>query len=148
MRRSFGWCTSCALGLVQSRYWNLSPVKPIARPNSIPDRTSWTKSVSGCTPCVEAQGRAIDRQTLTPFFVYGGVDDPLRVVASGQAEGGHANFGRYGPGRARADPGVVMLGERYDGRGMLCCELKRARGRVVGEENDPLRAVCQHLLES
>ena len=48
------------------------------------------------TPCVEAQGRAIDRQTLTPFFVYGGVDDPLRVVASGQAEGRHANFGCYG----------------------------------------------------
>ena len=40
MRRSFGWCTSCALGLVQSRCWNLSPAKPIARPNSIPDRTS------------------------------------------------------------------------------------------------------------
>ena len=99
------------------------------------------------TPCVEAQGRAIDRQTLTPFFVYGGVDDPLRVVASGQAEGGHANCGRYGPGCAWADPGVVMLGERYDGRGTLCCELKRAWRRVVGEENNPLCAVCQHLLE-
>ena len=82
-----------------------------------------------------------------PAPSYGGVDDPLRVVASGQAEGRHANFGCYGPGRARADPGVVMLGERYDGRGMLCCELKRARGRVVGEENNPLRAVCQHFLE-
>ena len=79
--------------------------------------------------------------------MYGGVDGPLRVVASGQAEGGHANCGCYGPGRARADPGVVMLGKRYDGRGMLCCELKRARGRIVGEENNPLRAVCQHFLE-
>jgi hypothetical protein len=39
-----------------------------------------------------------------------------------------------------------MLGERYDGRGMLCCEFKRA-WRCVGEENNPLRAVGKHLLE-
>jgi hypothetical protein len=40
-----------------------------------------------------------------------------------------------------------MLGERYGGRGMLCCELQRAWCRVVGEENNPLRAVGKHLLE-
>ena len=40
-----------------------------------------------------------------------------------------------------------LLGERYDGRGVLGCELKRAWRRVVGEENNPLRAASQHLLE-
>ena len=45
-------------------------------------------------------------------------------------------------GMGRDVRGVVVLGERYDGRGVLCRELKRAWRRVVGEENNPLRAVC------